>query len=130
MLSVFAVGNVPLEQALEQLRQLKDETRREGNPSPDHISRASKEVENAFRELERRASLEIHADKVWQLLRSGKGSDALHRIASLRDEISNNLNEVEALWNLVANVSAENELASTKFEKDEKMFYAEEAAYA
>jgi len=130
LLSVFAVGNVPLEQALEQLRQLKEETRREGNPSPDQISKVSKEVESAFRELERRASLEIHADKVWQLLRSGKGSDALRNIATLRDEISNNLNEVEALWNLVANVSAENELASSEFEKDQKIFYAEEIAYA
>jgi len=128
LLSVFAVGNVPLEQALEKLQQLKDETKREINLSPEHIARVSRDVENAFQELERRASLEIHADKIWQLLRSGQGSEALRRIASLRDEVSHNLNEVEALWNLVVNVTAENEIASTETHNEE-MVFTEEVAY-
>ena len=128
LLSVFAVGNVPLEQALEKLQQLKNETNRVNKLSQDHVDHVSMDVERAFQELERRASLEIHADKIWQLLRSGKGTEALHRIASLRDEVSHNLNEVEALWNMVVNISAENEIEESDTQTEE-LVLAEEVAY-
>lgn len=109
-LSVLAVGNAPLEQAIENLRDLKEESKVDGFASPERLRRTSDNVENAFNELERRAALEIHADQIWQLIRAGEGSEALKRIARIRQEVSNNLNEVDALWKLVSSVAADNEL--------------------
>jgi hypothetical protein len=43
-------------------------------------------------------------------MRVGEGREALKRIAKIRQEASNNLNEVDALWKLVSSVAAENEL--------------------
>ncbi len=119
-LSIFAVGNVSLEQALDELKKLKEEPKKNCTPTPSQLENVSIHLETAFRDLEKRAALEIHADKIWQLMRVGRGSDALHRIASLRDEASNRLNEVEALWKLVASVAAENELLGDE-ESDQEM---------
>ncbi len=119
-LSIFAVGNVSLEQALDELKKLKEEPKNNSTPTPTQLENVSSHLETAFRDLEKRAALEIHADQIWQLMRVGRGSDALHRIASLRDEASNRLNEVEALWKLVASVAAENELLGDE-ESDQEM---------
>jgi hypothetical protein len=43
-------------------------------------------------------------------MRAGEGKEALKRIAMIREEASNSLNEVDALWKLVSSVAAENEL--------------------
>jgi hypothetical protein len=109
-LSVLAVGNTPLEQAIKNLRDLKEESKADGFASAEQLRRTSENVENAFKELERRAALEIHADQIWQLMRAGEGKEALKRIAMIREEASNSLNEVDALWKLVSSVAAENEL--------------------
>lgn len=111
-LSVLAIGNVSLEQALSDLKQLKEEIKGETFPDKRKLRAANKKVEKAFQDLERRAALEIHADQIWQLMRAGQGSEALERIAKLRQEATNSLNEVEALWKLVASVAAENEILS------------------
>ena len=111
-LSVLAIGNVSLEQALSDLKQLKEEIKGETFPDKRKLHAANKKVEKAFQDLERRAALEIHADQIWQLMRAGQGSEALERIAKLRQEATNSLNEVEALWKLVASVAAENEILS------------------
>ena len=109
-LSVLAVGNAPLEQAIKNLRDLKEESKADGFASADQLRRTSENVEKAFKEIERQAALEIHADQIWQLMRVGEGREALKRIAKIRQEASNNLNEVDALWKLVSSVAAENEL--------------------
>jgi hypothetical protein len=119
-LSVLAVGNAPLEQALKNLRDLKEESKADGFASADQLRRTSEKVKNAFKEIERRAALEIHADQIWQLMRAGEGSEALKRIAKIRQEASYNLNEVDALWKLVSSVAAENELLTVN------QLYAEE----
>ncbi|TET99354.1 MAG: hypothetical protein E3J30_04715 [Anaerolineales bacterium] len=111
-LSVLAIGNVSLEQALSDLKQLKEEIKGETFPDKRKLRAANKKVEKAFQDLERRAALEIHADQIWQLMRAGQGGEALERIAKLRQEATNSLNEVEALWKLVASVAAENEILS------------------
>jgi hypothetical protein len=109
-LSVLAVGNASLEQAIKNLRDLKEESKADGFASAEQLRRTSEKVERAFKELEQRAALEIHADQIWQLMRAGAGREALKRVAKIRQEASNSLNEVEALWKLVSSVAAENEL--------------------
>jgi len=109
-LSVFASGNVPLETALAKLQELKQACRDPGRPSGDALKQASRRIEQAFTDLERRAAQEMHADQIWQLMRAGRGDEALQRIAEIRSKASNNLSEVDALWKLISGVAARNEL--------------------
>jgi hypothetical protein len=109
-LSVLASGSVPLETALAKLEQLKQSARDPRRPSPEALKKASQRIEQAFTELERRAAQELHADQIWQLMRAGRGEQALQRIAEIRSQANNNLSEVDALWKLVSGVAARNEL--------------------
>jgi len=106
-LTALAPGNVPLERALEDLSNLS----REGEAaSPRHLETTSQSVQRALSELEQRASLELKADQIWQLLREGRGEESLHRIASLRERLQGDLSEVEALWEMVVEIGARNEV--------------------
>jgi hypothetical protein len=109
-LSVLASGNIPLETALAKLQELKQSARDPGRPSADALKTASRRIEQAFTDLERRAAQELHADQIWQLMRAGRGDEALRRIAEIRSKANNNLSEVDALWKLVSGVAARNEL--------------------
>jgi len=109
-LSVLAAGNVPLEEALSQLKKLKQGTKEPGRPTPEALAEASHRIQRAFVTLEQRAAQEVHADQIWQLMRTGMGEEALQRIAEIRNQASNNLNEVDALWKLVSGIAARNEL--------------------
>jgi hypothetical protein len=109
-LSVLATGNAPLETALEKLAQLKQSARDPGRPSPEALKVASQRMEHAFADLERRAAQELHADQIWQLMRAGRGDEALQRLAEIRGRASNSLSEVDALWKLVSGVAARNEI--------------------
>lgn len=110
LLSMFAAGQVPLEEALGQLKQLNQDHQQGQGVDRTALALAGEQVEEAFRSLEKQAALELHADRIWQLLQAGKAGDALQRIAALRARTSSRLEEVEALWTLVAGVAAENEL--------------------
>lgn len=70
-LTSLAPGNVPLERALEDLSQL---SRKGEVASTRHIEITSRSVQRALAELERRASLELNADQIWQLMREGRGA--------------------------------------------------------
>jgi len=109
-LAVLAKGSIPLEEALTKLKRLKEDTKAQGSLSPDALKEASTKVERAFTELERRAAQELHADQIWQLMRGGRGEEALQRIAEIRARASNNLGEVDALWKLVSGIAARNEM--------------------
>jgi len=109
-LAVLAKGSIPLEEALAKLKGLKEDTKAQGSLSPDALKEASTKVERAFTELERRAAQELHADQIWQLMRGGRGEEALQRIAEIRARASNNLGEVDALWKLVSGIAARNEM--------------------
>lgn len=109
-LSVLAAGDVPLENALNQLKQLQQNTKDPGRPTPEILTQASERIEQAFVNLEQRAAQEVHADQIWQLMRAGRGEEALERIAEIRSKANNNLNEVDALWKLVSGIAARNEL--------------------
>ena len=109
-LSVLAAGNVPLENALNQLKQLQQSTKDPGRPTPEILKQANERIEQAFVNLEQRAAQEVHADQIWQLMRAGRGDEALKRIAEIRSKANNNLNEVDALWKLVSGIAARNEL--------------------
>ena len=133
-LSVFASGNVPLETALHKLGELKQSTKDPGRPSPEALMKASERIEQAFMDLERRAAQELHADQIWLLMRAGQGEQALKRIAEIRSQANNNLNEVDALWKLVSEVAARNELldeeGSEESEVLEETLHLEEAIHA
>jgi len=120
-LSVFASGNVPLETALAKLQELKQSAHDPGRPSVEALRHASKRIEQAFSDLEKRAAQEIHADQIWQLMRAGRGDEALQRIAEVRNKASNNLSEVDALWKLVSGVAARNELLDEESEKPDEV---------
>jgi len=122
-LSVLASGDVPLENALNQLKQLKLSTKDPGRPTPEVVEQASERIEQAFINLEQRAAQEVHADQIWQLMRAGRGEEALERIAEIRGMANNNLNEVDALWKLVSGIAARNELL---VEESEDIAYIEE----
>jgi len=106
-LTALAPGNVPLERALEDLSRL---SRKGEAPSTRHLEITSRSVQRALAELERRASLELNADQIWQLMREGRGEESLQRIASLRKRLKGNLSEVEALWEMVVEIGARNEV--------------------
>jgi len=109
-LSVLAAGDIPLENALNQLKQLQESTKDPGRSTPEVLEQASERIEQAFINLEQRAAQEVHADQIWQLMRAGRGEEALERIAEIRSMANNNLNEVDALWKLVSGIAARNEL--------------------
>ncbi|TFH32236.1 MAG: hypothetical protein E4G99_12990 [Anaerolineales bacterium] len=96
--------------------------------------KASERIEQAFVDLERRAAQELHADQIWLLMRAGRGEQALKRIAEIRSQANNNLNEVDALWKLVSEVAARNELLDEEGSKEsevlEETFHLEEAIHA
>lgn len=112
-LSHLAPGNVPLERALEDLRRLA----KDPDKAPDLDAEvASRSVGDALRDLERRASTEVRADLIWQLMREGKGEEALRRVARLREHLTDNLSEVEALWEMVVEVGAQNQVLDAETE--------------
>jgi hypothetical protein len=84
-------------------------------------------MEYAFADLERRAAQELHADQIWQLMRAGRGDEALQRLAEIRGKASNSLSEVDALWKLVSGVAARNEILEDE-RADEQDPEAEEAS--
>lgn len=110
-LSLLATGNVQMEEALQNLRQL---SRQDIAASSTALYQTKRNVQSALKELERRASVEINADQIWQLMQHGKGEDALRRVASLRGRLQNELTEVEALWDMVVDIGARNEAVQTQ----------------
>lgn len=109
-LSILAAGNVPLEVALDKLKELKGNAGDRAPILPEALRQASRHIEQAFLGLERRSAQELHADQIWQLMRAGQGDEALQRIAELRSQANNSLSEVDALWKLVSGIAARNEL--------------------
>jgi len=100
-----------MEEALQNLRQL---SRQDIAASSTALYQTKRNVQSALKELERRASVEINADQIWQLMQHGKGEDALRRVASLRGRLQNELTEVEALWDMVVDIGARNEAVQTQ----------------
>ena len=111
-MSVLASGNASLERALEDLTCLSN---KKNGTSSKQLDATSRNVQIALAELENRASLEIRADQIWQLMREGKAEESLRRVASLRDRLGEDLSEVEALWEMVIEIGARNE---SLFEED------------
>jgi hypothetical protein len=70
-------------------------------------------VQGALRDLERRAAVEMRADLIWQLMKEGRAEEALRKVAGLRERLSDNLSEVEALWEMVMEVGAQNQILQT-----------------
>ena len=105
-LEALAPGNLSLERALEDLRRLSKNHEQAG---AHDVEIAGQSVGAALRDLERRASIEIRADQIWQLMREGRAEEALRRMASLRERLTDNLSEVEALWEMVIEVGAQNQ---------------------
>jgi hypothetical protein len=108
-LSLLATGNVAMEEALQDLKQL---ARDRASANAGDVSTANRNVQRALAELERRASIEINADQIWQLMQHGKGEAALRQVASLRGRLQEELTEVEALWDMVVDIGARNEMAA------------------
>jgi hypothetical protein len=77
------------------------------------LASADRNVQAALRDLERRAAIEMRADLIWQLMREGRAEEALRRVAGLRERLSDNLSEVEALWEMVMEVGAQNQILQT-----------------
>ncbi len=103
-LAALAPGNIPLERALEDLARLSKGPK----GGAGQVDLTGRSVRAALADLERRASLEVRADRIWQLMRRGQAEAALRRVASLRERLSNNLTEVEALWEMVVEIGARN----------------------
>jgi hypothetical protein len=103
----LAPGNVPLEQALDGLRRLSKPDAAAGRMDSASVDR---NVQAALRGLERRAAIEMRADLIWQLMKEGRAEEALRRVAGLREKLSDNLSEVEALWEMVLEVGAQNQV--------------------
>jgi hypothetical protein len=55
----------------------------------------------------------MRADLIWQLMKEGRAEEALRRVAGLRERLSDNLSEVEALWEMVMEVGAQNQILQT-----------------
>jgi hypothetical protein len=55
----------------------------------------------------------MRADVIWQLMREGKAEEALRRLAGLRERVTDNLSEVESLWEMVVDVGARNQVMET-----------------
>lgn len=106
-LAALAPGNISLERALEDLRDLSKLGAGDG---ANDLSEASRSVQTALRDLERRASIEMRADVIWQLMREGQAEEVLRRLAGLRERVTDNLGEVEALWEMVVEVGARNQV--------------------
>ena len=126
-LSVLAPGNIPLENALGKLTELKRSAKDPDRPSVEVLRQASQRIEQAFVGLERRAAQEIHADQIWQLMRAGQGDEALQRIAEIRSKANNNLSEVDALWKLVSGIAARNELLVQEADESDEAENVEES---
>lgn len=106
-LAALAPGNSSLERALEDLRHLS-KGRTAGGPTD--IGAATRSIQTALLDLERRASIEVRADVIWQLMRQGRAEEALRRVAGLRERVTDNLSEVEALWEMVVEIGARNQV--------------------
>jgi hypothetical protein len=106
-LAALAPGNVSLEQALEGLRRL---SRPDAAAGRTDFASVDRNVQAALRGLERRAAIEMRADLIWQLMKEGRAEEALRRVAGLRETLSDNLSEVEALWEMVMEVGAQNQV--------------------
>lgn len=52
----------------------------------------------------------MRADSIWQLMKEGRAEEALRRVAGLRERLSDNLSKVEALWKIVVEVGARNQI--------------------
>jgi hypothetical protein len=109
-LAALAPGNVSLEQALHDLRRL---CKADGAYGRMDLANTDRNVQAALRDLERRAAIEMRADLIWQLMREGRAEEALRRVAGLRERLSDNLSEVEALWEMVTEVGAQNQILQT-----------------
>jgi hypothetical protein len=109
-LAALAPGNVSLEQALHDLRRL---CKADGAYGRMDLASADCNVQAALRDLERRAAIEMRADLIWQLMKEGRAEEALRRVAGLRERLSDNLSEVEALWEMVMEVGAQNQILQT-----------------
>ena len=109
-LAALAPGNVSLEQALLDLRRL---CKADGAAGRMDFASVDRNVQGALRDLERRAAVEMRADLIWQLMKEGRAEEALRRVAGVRDRLSDNLSEVEALWEMVMEVGAQNQILQT-----------------
>jgi hypothetical protein len=106
-LAALAPGNLSLEQALDGLRQLSKTDYAAGGSD---VAAVDRNIQAALRDLERRAAIEMRADLIWQLMKEGRAEEALRRVANLRGRLSENLSEVEALWEMVMEVGAQNQI--------------------
>jgi len=109
-LAALAPGNLPLERALEDLQHLSKNSASNGRTDVGAVDR---NIQAALRDLERRAAIEMRADMIWQLMKEGRAEEALRRVAGLRERLSDNLSEVEALWEMVVEVGAQNQILQT-----------------
>ncbi len=109
-LAALAPGNVSLEQALNGLRRL---SKTDAAAARTDFASVDRNVQAALRNLERRASIEMRADLIWQLMKEGRAEEALRRVAGLRERLSDHLSEVEALWEMVMQVGAQNQILQT-----------------
>jgi len=109
-LAALAPGNVSLEQALHGLGRL---SKTDAAAARMDFASVDRNVQAALRDLERRAAIEMRADLIWQLMKEGRAEEALRRVAGLRERLSDNLSEVEALWEMVMEVGAQNQILQT-----------------
>ena len=106
-LAALAPGNLSLEQALDGLKHLSKTDAAAGRTD---VAAVDRNIQAALRDLERRAAIEMRADLIWQLMKEGRAEEALRRVAGLRERLSDNLSEVEALWEMVMEVGAQNQI--------------------
>ncbi len=109
-LTALAPGNVSLEQALDGLRRLSKDDASSGGSD---VAIVDRNIQAALRDLERRAGIEMRADQIWQLMKEGRAEEALRRVAGLRERLSDNLSEVEALWDMVTEIGSRNQMLVT-----------------
>lgn len=106
-LSLLTAGDVQMEEALNNLGWL---SKKDASATPTDLTKTRRNVERALVALERRAAIEINADSIWQLMQHGQGEAALRKVASLRGQLRDELAEVEALWDMVVDIGARNEI--------------------
>jgi hypothetical protein len=106
-LASLAPGNLSFEQALDGLRHLSKTDAAAGRTDATMVDR---KIHAALRDLERRAAIEMCADLIWQLMKEGRAEEALRRVAGLQERLSDSLSEVEALWEMVMEVGAQNQI--------------------
>lgn len=97
-LSLLAPDHPQLMEALQTMQGIAKESH---PPDAREIAAASHQIGEALSNLERRAAVNLDAEALWQLLQAGQAEEALRRLQGLRGQLTNRLEEVESLYELM-----------------------------